>query len=147
MAKPKNKAFYMAQPVKEESQPMYGAGNGSGTVPGDVRRKPVPGSKKRYVTPLLIWALLFAAVGLGNVWIGYTKRIYYASAVMEARGARRGEGQNNRDSIYRRRLASRIDYYALVYNGGLCFLAVSAVLFSIAIIRPFRYRAGKSASE
>ena len=84
--------------------------------------------------PLVQWALLLLIIGVGNVWIGYSKRGYYQGAVakvIEDPEAR----DSNQERITLKRLESRARYYGFVQWGGVGFVCLAAVLASAALYK------------
>ena len=77
-------------------------------------------------------ATLIGLVGIGNMWIGHSKRVYYQSALTRAtQKPPRSQIPSpldrslDMDSIYAKRMASRIGYYEVVFQGGTFFVVLS----------------------
>lgn len=87
-------------------------------------------------TMLLVAALLLA-VGIGNLWIGQAKSIYYSKELREASTPTKDHphGRHAPDSPYFKRLRSRAHYYEIVRGGGFAMLFSSVVLVLIHIVR------------
>jgi hypothetical protein len=86
-----------------------------------------PGSYTGYLL-----AILIGLVGIGNMWIGHSKGVYYQSALTRAtQKPPRSQISSpldrtlDMDSIYAKRMASRISYYQVVFQGGAFFVVLS----------------------
>lgn len=77
--------------------------------------------------PLIQISVLLLVLGIGNVWIGYSKRAYYRGAVIQAT-EETGSNLSYRKEITIKRLQSRAEYYRLVQWGGVGFLTLAALL-------------------
>jgi hypothetical protein len=84
--------------------------------------------------PMFQCALLLLVLGVGNVWIGYSKRAYYQSAVTKTAEDPLSK-DSNREQITLQRLESRAEYYGLVQWGGVGFLCLAALLASADLLR------------
>ncbi len=82
-------------------------------------------------------AALLLVVGVGNLWIGHSRNVYYAKTLREASTptTELPHGKHSPDSLYIKRLRSRANYYDIVRIGGVAMLFTSVVLILTQIAR------------
>lgn len=81
-------------------------------------------SDRSWFTSIRIAALLLLLVGVGNLYIGMSKRDRHEAAIHSAER----ESEQPADSLKLKRLHSRVNFYEFVITGGGAFFLAGAAL-------------------
>jgi hypothetical protein len=88
--------------------------------------------KARTPHPITLAAFLLTIIGIGNIHIGRSQGAYYEKAISRTTVKTKEPAQSVADTVTLARMTSRRDFYALVYDAGLCLLGAGAALFIVA---------------
>jgi len=84
--------------------------------------------------PIALIAFLLTVIGIGNIQVGRHQGAYYEKGILQAATKPKEAKDSLTDTVTLTRMTSRRDFYALVYDAGLCLLGGGAVLFLVAAI-------------